>query len=595
MAATDGQITVAAARWSDEGRYIREFFKKNTAPAVVKIIKGQYSGIGVPALPNPGLQSIVMVVSLGKRQKILAQPVKIKEGRRLSCVGPRIVIPESYMGYFELLSEEGRAVRCMESVTELARRKPEEGCLVREPIRAVHAKIEANGCVTPEGARIIHPGEILVPISEVAIPNDRKNRYLKCVDSKGDTLLLGLEQRGKFSAIAREDNISGVHTAKNLLSKRLPITVRLVFGPPPRGLKNASNFVPEIRLLSVFEEEHVFALPLQKETNHVVMLPLAAPLKLLNTKNEDALKQTVGFKRLVEKCTRLANEMADQMQILDGKLGDNRKYISTQPEMIKTNFLLRRSASAESANPKVVKQLIKKDEKNPAVSKNYDEIDQIYDYVRGFAPLPKSKSNNSTPVANKPTITSSHSLTNLKPDPPPIDTIPSRKIQTEKTARTAIIPKINTKTNAKEKIPPGLPKLYIKNQSQRSRILRQKSQSPMNETPPSPVSKSGSPIFNLRYKSLNNLQSPEVDGSLDSSHSGGKYSTDLDFIKKNSSDKKNRKMTRPKSLTNLAWELKEYQQILNSEKLKINKTNAIKKPSKSSVDVFNIRRDTLIL
>lgn len=37
-----------------------------------------------------------------------------------------------------------------------------------------------------------------------------------------------MEQRGKFSALAREDNISGVHTAKNLLSKRLPLTVRSV-------------------------------------------------------------------------------------------------------------------------------------------------------------------------------------------------------------------------------------------------------------------------------------------------------------------------------------------------------------------------------
>lgn len=72
-------------------------------------------------------------------------------------------------------------------------------------------------------------------------------RYLKCVDTRGDTILLGLEQRGKFSALAREDNISGVHTARNLLSKRLPLTVRLVHGTAPRGLKSPSHFVPELR------------------------------------------------------------------------------------------------------------------------------------------------------------------------------------------------------------------------------------------------------------------------------------------------------------------------------------------------------------
>lgn len=161
MAATDGQITVAAARWADEGSYLREFVSKHRLPAVVKIIKGQYGGLGVPTLPSPGLQSTALLVSAGKRQKIVAQAVKIKEGRRLVCVGPRLVIPETYSGYFELLSEEGRAVRCIESVSELARRRPEEGCLVRETIRGVQAKTDIDGTLSPEGARTIPAGESL--------------------------------------------------------------------------------------------------------------------------------------------------------------------------------------------------------------------------------------------------------------------------------------------------------------------------------------------------------------------------------------------------------------------------------------------------
>ncbi|KAG5863122.1 hypothetical protein JTB14_010001 [Gonioctena quinquepunctata] len=329
MAATDGQITVAAARWAEEGSYLREFVSKNKLPAVIKIIKGQYGGLGVPTLPSPGLQSTALLVSAGKRQKIVAQAVKIKEGRRLVCVGPRLVIPDTYPGYFELLSEEGRAVRCIESVAELARRKPEEGCLVRETIRGVQAKTEIDGSVMPEGARTIPAGEILVPTGD-AVLHSSKGRYLKCLDNKGDTILLGMEQRGKFSALAREDNISGVHTAKNILSKRLPITVRLVHGTAPRGLKSPNHFVPELRLLSVFEEEHIFALPLQKDTHSVTALPLAAPLKLLRTRNDEQLKGMVEFNRLVEKCTKLAADVADRIQVLDGKLGESKKQSPTQ-------------------------------------------------------------------------------------------------------------------------------------------------------------------------------------------------------------------------------------------------------------------------
>ncbi|XP_044263492.1 uncharacterized protein LOC123010559 [Tribolium madens] len=584
MAATDGQITVAAARWAEEGSYLREFVSKYQLPAVVKIIKGQYGGLGVPTLPSPGLQSSALLVSAGKRQKIVAQAVKIKEGRRLVCVGPRLVIPDTYSGYFELLSEEGRAVRCIESVSELARRRPEEGCLVRETIRGVQAKTDPEGGVVPEGARTIPAGEILVPAGEILVPGS-KGRYLKCLDSRGDTILLGLEQRGKFSVLAREDNISGVHTAKNLLSKRLPLTVRLVHGTAPRGLKSPSHFVPELRLLSVFEEEHVFALPLQKDTHSVTALPLAAPLKLLRTRNDDQLKTMPEFHRLVEKCTKLVADVADRIQVLDGKLGDSKKHSTPPAAEIKNGYLLRRSASSDSANHRT-----KHSHHHAIHSKDYDEIDQIYDYVRGFAPLPKnirSPFSDPSPSLTSHSSTPSHPVSDLKPEPPPIETIPTKKIQAEKRIRKA------------EKTPPGLPKLYVKNgQSQRSRLLRQKSASPMKETPPSPISKSGSPLFNIRYKSLNNLQAMELDGTLDSSNSGGRASGDSGGVVKQP-EKRSRKLSRPRSLTNLVWEIREHPDIsmpVVDKPKKIEPAAIVyKKHSKYSINGPSQRRGTLYL
>ncbi|XP_060523642.1 uncharacterized protein LOC132700383 [Cylas formicarius] len=572
MAATDGQITVAAARWADEGNYLREYVTKYQLPAVVKIIKGQYGGLGVPTLPSPGLHSTAMLVSAGRRQKIIAQAVKIKEGRRLVCVGPRLTIPESYSGYFELLSEEGRAVRCIESVAELARRKPEEGCLVRETIRGVQAKTELDGSVVPEGARTIPAGEILVPTGEAVLPGS-KGRYLKCLDTRGDTILLGLEQRGKFSALAREDNISGVHTARNLLSKRLPLTVRLVHGTGPRGLKSPSHFVPELRLLSVYEEEHVFALPLQKDVQTVTALPLAAPLKLLRTRNDDQLRNMAEFTRLVEKCTKLVADVADRIQVLDGKLSESKKQSPTQPVAEpKNGFALRRSASSDSANHRTKHSHHHRKDENriPVYSKDYDEIDQIYDYVRGFAPLPKNirapftdPSPSLTSHSSAPPHSTPPDLT--KPEPPPIETIPTKKLQAEKRNRksaSSTIREAPQKVHQIQKTPPGLPKLYVKNgHSQRSRLLRQKSASPMKETPPSPISKSGSPLFNIRYKSLNNLQQAmELDGTLDSSNSGGRASGDSGGVAKQP-EKRSRKISRPRSLTNLVWEIREHPDI----------------------------------
>ena len=68
---------------------------------------------------------------------------------------------------------------------------------------------------------------------------------------------------------------------------------------------------------------------------------------------------------------------------------------------------------------------------------DYDEIDQIYDYVRGFAPLPKSakgwqfiaesvQEDKKEPIYQK--LASHPDAENMPPEPPPIDTIPGRRV-----------------------------------------------------------------------------------------------------------------------------------------------------------------------
>lgn len=436
--ATDGQIVVAAARWSDEGHYLREFVAKNRLPAVVKVIKGQYGGLGVPTLPSPGLQSTALLVSAGRRRKIAAQAVKLKEGRRVVGVGPRLAIPESYPGYFELLSEEGRAVRCIESVAELARRRVDSGgVLVREPIRGLVARHGTDDAsCTAEGARTVSAGETLCPAGEVQLGSGSKGRYLRCLDSRGDAVLLGLDQRGRFSALARDDNISGVHTVRNLLSKRLPLTVRLVHGTPPRGLKSHTHFVRELRLLHSFEEEHVFALPLHKDANTAIALPLAAPLKLQRTRNDDQLRGLPEFQRLVERCSRLVAEVADRIHVIDGKLEPKTRHAG----LGRAGYFLRRSASTDSAP---VANHADRENRSPPPSQphphrgsatldEYDEIDQIYDYVRGFAPLPKTirtPYSEAQPPQASPESSPATTPTSpdAKPIPPPIETIPGKQ------------------------------------------------------------------------------------------------------------------------------------------------------------------------
>lgn len=146
-------------------------------------------------------------------------PFSRKEKKNFDCfffplrnsTGPKVLIPETYPGYFELLSEDGRSTRCIESVLDLSR-KPNLRVLVRETFRCNQI------------SKTIHAGEILTTMYE-------NGKYLKCKTQKDEIINLPLEAKAKFSPFAKEDSISGVHTVKNLLKKRMPIVVRYLFIP----------------------------------------------------------------------------------------------------------------------------------------------------------------------------------------------------------------------------------------------------------------------------------------------------------------------------------------------------------------------------
>ena len=110
----------------------------------------------------------------------------------------------------------------------------------------------------------------------------------RCLDANGENVYLPWDLRPcKFSAIAKEDNISGVHTAEKLLkSKRLPLMARLACGSPPLGLKSSGHFAPELRLFTSVDEEYIVAMNLGSNKvsvihNHFVRLRNSELSKLI--------------------------------------------------------------------------------------------------------------------------------------------------------------------------------------------------------------------------------------------------------------------------------------------------------------------------
>ncbi|GAB6029427.1 hypothetical protein CHUAL_005186 [Chamberlinius hualienensis] len=480
-------------KWSDESQYLKEFLQKHqTLPQVARIIKGQYLTLGVSnsLSSSSSLHQTIFLCSKAKRLKVAAQCVKFKEGKKVVPVGPRLAIPDNYEGWFEILSEEGKAVRCIESVAELARRFP-DSCLVRENVKAYVAKGDELEIIT-DRVRTISAGETLVLLSEVlgtnAISADKnsnnvdhrngannKGRFLRCFDTKGENVYLSFDQRGKFSLVAKEDNISGVHSIKNLLTKRFPLMVRLVTGKTPLGGKIGSNFVPEMRLYASFEEECVMALPLQSSPSNpksnsnqlvqpstIVAVPISVPLKLQGSRNPELLPTFKEYSRLQDEYKSLIEEAADRIQVFDMDSASAKDQAKTEVALYRKLPYFRRAFSDPNGyrlyrHPRSlsstdldqqhsesdIKMLSKSNSGVNNVDEcddRYNEIDQIYDYVRGFAPLPKSAdvdAGNESGAAddddeddgeNKDFSEgkSSPEESIKPPDPPPIETIPAR-------------------------------------------------------------------------------------------------------------------------------------------------------------------------
>ena len=225
-----------------------------------------------------------------------------------------------------------------------------------------------------------------------------------------------LDQKGKFSPIAREDSISGVHSVKNLSAKRLPLMTRLVQGSWPSSFK---GFQPCIRILSVVQEPVLIGFPLLKDCSQLVELPVTCKhgIRLVCPQNASFLSTLTQFSSLIEQGSRACHPVKE-IQVV-GSLatspplsehhnqhfpeaeskarieGDQRCDPQRRCFVSNSPLVMKCMANHDSESNQVEGK-----ENRPCSSQSprsyssyeseYDEIDQIYDYIRGFAPLPET-------------------------------------------------------------------------------------------------------------------------------------------------------------------------------------------------------------
>ena len=363
--------STATAVYGEAAVHLRDFAAKYPVPNLVKVAKGQYRNIGVAK----SVCRELYLHSVRTCPKVLAVGVKIKDNRKsgkkvIVASDQKYALPITYQGWWELLSEDGKAIRPISSVAELARIFPTKA-LVREPIKALTTK-EGSNDLTLDRNRMLHSGEQLTLVGDMAVvigsgKGAVSRRMLRCFDTKGENVYLGLDQKGLFSPIAGQGNISGVHSIHSLTTRfRLPVLVRLVHGIIPLRLER-NAFTGVFRLLGLYDDDTAFVMPLKRDAK---MVPISTrePLKLVPALNFTSLQDSEDCQHYHQRCGRMIASYLNSIHVL------------VNPPEIASVHKVNTTADARKSKPPVSKS-----EEDIL----FEEVDDIYAYVRdGGAPPP---------------------------------------------------------------------------------------------------------------------------------------------------------------------------------------------------------------
>ena len=348
----------------------------------------------------------------------------------------------------------------------------------------------------------------------------------------GTMVLLPLETKGIFSQVAGPENISGVHSLLNLIrGKRMPIMVRLVICSAKTSLNRE---IKDLRLEQVVHEDFLMGINLMKESDKIIRLPLDSKSRLIPPSNTAFLTTLPEYKSLVHRYIR-SPPSSDS----------GHSSPSSGPSRWDQNLNL------INENPDIIKEQNASDPDS-----EYDDIDQLYDYVRGLAPLPsKERMAKVTPCPVRPESVSS--------PPPPRATWNFKQEE--------LIKNENLKRKPKDCHPKqdrfgGHSRMFVKSPAAQNSIQNKPCGNCLirkNSDGTRTRSSMSSPLFAIRYKSLTELPqvssnpigeaSPVENLTLESNNSDRKTpssSKSRDPFK-DQNGTKSRKLSKQLSLSNL--------------------------------------------
>ncbi|XP_052776717.1 uncharacterized protein LOC128214335 [Mya arenaria] len=369
--------------WGTEQVSLKDFLMTYEVPGISKVVKGQFMNIGASKFsPLKKLHQDVLVHSIKTGFKILGHSVARIDSRdrrthKLVALEQRLSIPVTYKGWFELVSENGRSAKPIDTVMELARQFPTvNNVLVRQNVKAYLVN-DRDGKMTFDATKVVIAGEQLKIIGDytidtpVSLPG--KVRLLKCKDIKGDDLYLSFDQTGLFTPIASATDVAGVFLIKDIMHRfRLPLTVKLIQGVWPKV--DSNRFTGLIRLDWAYTDENAFVCPLDRNVPRIFPIPTEVNLRLVSAVNNEELKANEAYTNIMVKCNRLIANYHNTIHLI----------ISVPESAMKTKSHTMANIYSDT-NTKVTAPAKPSSQMKRSKSKEdilLDELDDLYGYLR---------------------------------------------------------------------------------------------------------------------------------------------------------------------------------------------------------------------
>lgn len=269
----------------------------SSLPRLVQIVNsgderdcGDFGPICSPAVD---LNRPVLLYHDYRAVRVTARSLRPGAGGELEIQGPSIVIPDSYRGWFAVVTTGGRSAPCYDTLSEvvsarltvfLTRHDIPAYVQLKNgvPVKRDTSRQEAPGvsrnyrrnvvdslstaycrCSVPSGSvlRVLSVfRDINTTISGSSQDKPASSTdYVQCVNYKNEVLFVPVEVRGRFFAAApgagvRPDWRHVCQLSQLLRHRALPVTVRLVCGYAPR---HAQNFTGLLRLESASHQHLV--------------------------------------------------------------------------------------------------------------------------------------------------------------------------------------------------------------------------------------------------------------------------------------------------------------------------------------------------